>query len=73
MEWEKLCKQFKLLGSEQFEDVSSKPENSNDEEEDDDSDEPAVSSEEFEVGKMLAVCYGDPNKDKKPGLYFKVF
>ncbi|KAM7500288.1 hypothetical protein LguiA_024702 [Lonicera macranthoides] len=69
VEWEKLCKQFKLLGSEHFEDVSSKPENSNDEEE---GEGPAVSSDEFEVGKLLAVCYGDPNKDKKPGLYFKV-
>ncbi|KAK4355044.1 hypothetical protein RND71_027238 [Anisodus tanguticus] len=26
----------------------------------------------FEVGELLEVCYGDPNKVNKPGLYFKV-
>ncbi|KAL9328273.1 hypothetical protein ACSQ67_003276 [Phaseolus vulgaris] len=29
-------------------------------------------SEDFEVEKLLAVCHGDPNNVKKPGLYFKV-
>jgi len=29
-------------------------------------------SEDFEVEKLLAICHGDPNKVKKPGLYFKV-
>ncbi|KAH7576064.1 hypothetical protein JRO89_XS02G0285600 [Xanthoceras sorbifolium] len=31
-----------------------------------------VSDGEFEVEKLLAVCYGDPNKVKKPGVHFKV-
>ncbi|GAB2279435.1 Alpha-1,3-mannosyltransferase cmt1, partial [Dionaea muscipula] len=28
--------------------------------------------EEFEVEKLLAICYGDPNEANKQGLYFKV-
>ncbi|XVF45907.1 hypothetical protein PTKIN_Ptkin02bG0245900 [Pterospermum kingtungense] len=30
------------------------------------------SSEDFEVERLLDVCFGDPNKVKKQGLYFKV-
>ncbi|KAL1121193.1 hypothetical protein V6Z11_D01G215800 [Gossypium hirsutum] len=30
------------------------------------------SSEEFEVERLLDICFGDPNKAKKRGLYFKV-
>ncbi|KAK7854677.1 dna (cytosine-5)-methyltransferase 1 [Quercus suber] len=42
-------------------------------EEDDDGDEGSmVPDVDFEVQNLLAVCYGDPNKIKKPGLYFKV-
>lgn len=26
----------------------------------------------FEVSEILAICYGDPNKKKEQGLYFKV-
>ena len=36
-------------------------------------DDGVVPSEgEYEVQKLLAICYGDPNKNKKTGLYFQV-
>lgn len=31
-----------------------------------------IGSKEFEVQKLVGVCYGDPNNCKKIGLYFKV-
>ncbi|KAA8516963.1 hypothetical protein F0562_017219 [Nyssa sinensis] len=67
-EWEKLCKDFQLLGSNQLD--YSQP-NSSDSDENEDADD-VVPHGEFEVGKLLAVCYGDPNKGNKRGLYFKV-
>lgn len=72
-EWEKLCKEFQLLGSHQSEDLNLEPKNSHVDDDEDGSDESSVYSDEFEVGKLLSVCYGDPNKIKKRGLYFKVF
>lgn len=39
--------------------------------EDDDDDE-ANDEEEFEVEKVISICYGDPKDIDKPGLYFKV-
>ena len=77
-EWAKLCKDFSLFGSDQLQEQNSDLErddgNDNDEEEDDGDDDEGsmVPTEEFEVQNLLAVCYGDPNKMKKPGLYFKV-
>uniref|UniRef100_A0A2N9I1X4 DNA (cytosine-5-)-methyltransferase n=1 Tax=Fagus sylvatica TaxID=28930 RepID=A0A2N9I1X4_FAGSY len=77
-EWAKLCKDFSLFGSDQLREQNSDLErddgNDNDEEEDDGDDDEGsmVPTEEFEVQNLLAVCYGDPNKMKKPGLYFKV-
>lgn len=41
-------------------------------EDDDNAHGSTVSPGEFEVGKLLAVCYGDPNKVNRRGLYFKV-
>lgn len=49
-----------------------KPKDLNSDEGEDDSDESTTTSDEFEVGKLLDICYGDPNKTKKRGLYFKV-
>lgn len=43
-----------------------------DDDDDDDDESSEVSLEEFKVEKILIVCYGDPNKVKKPGLYFKI-
>lgn len=74
-EWEKLCQQFSLFGSDNEPEQSlnsvSKEEEEDDEEENDRASN--VSDEEFEVERLLAVCYGDPIKVKKPGVYFKVF
>ncbi|XP_061346031.1 putative DNA (cytosine-5)-methyltransferase CMT1 [Gastrolobium bilobum] len=73
--WAKLCEKFSLLGSERSD---SNPDMDEDEVDDKVGDTNkkdsgnASDSEEFEVEKLLAVCYGDPNDVKKPGLYFKV-
>ncbi|KAI3471516.1 hypothetical protein Pfo_028166 [Paulownia fortunei] len=57
-EWENLCK---------------KPHNiDSDESEIEIGDDLAVPSGEFEVEKLVAICYGDPNNLKKRGLHFKV-
>lgn len=76
-EWEKLCKDFGLVGSQRAEDSGSKSEESDSEEIEEDRD---PNDGEFEVAKLIAVCYGDPNKPKtkKPAknltkkLHFKV-
>lgn len=76
-EWEKLCKEFNLLGPKQFEDQGSdsesvEPEDIEKEDSESDSDDGSIPDEEFEVQELLAVCHGDPNNAKEPGLYFKV-
>ncbi|XP_027362707.1 DNA (cytosine-5)-methyltransferase CMT3 [Abrus precatorius] len=69
--WAKLCEEFSLLGSERsdsdFDVDEDDVDNVNNEVSVNQSD-----SGEFEVEKLLAVCYGDPNNVNKPGLYFKV-
>ena len=30
------------------------------------------SSDEYEVASLVDICYGDPNKNGKIGLHFKV-
>lgn len=75
--WAKLCEEFSLVGSEQSD---SDPNMDEDEDEVDneagvvknEESETQSDNEEFEVEKLLAICYGDPNEIKKPGLYFKV-
>ncbi|CAJ2646712.1 unnamed protein product [Trifolium pratense] len=62
-EWAKLCEKFVFKHQEIAE---------SDEEADDGELENQSDSEEFEVERFLAVCYGDPNESQKPGLYFKV-
>ncbi|XP_043691598.1 DNA (cytosine-5)-methyltransferase CMT3-like [Telopea speciosissima] len=63
-EWEKLCKKFSLCGKEKMLII--------DEADDEDEDGSMVPKGEFEVGKLLAICFGDPNECKQKGLYFKV-
>ncbi|KAL0452931.1 UNVERIFIED_CONTAM: DNA (cytosine-5)-methyltransferase CMT3 [Sesamum latifolium] len=67
-EWESLCKEFNLVGSKEVElephDIDS------DESEVDDC--LVVPSGEFEVEKLIAICYGDPNNVYKRGIHFKV-
>ncbi|KAK9157089.1 hypothetical protein Scep_003663 [Stephania cephalantha] len=68
-EWERLCKEFSLLGTEtsrkgshqllvwmtmKLLKMTPKP------------------SGEFEVGSLVGICFGDPNKTRKKRLHFKV-
>lgn len=69
-EWEKLCIEFQLLGTCQSGVLCSESQSSDGSDTEDGSD--GVSPDEFEVAKLLAVCYGDPNKIRKRGLHFKV-
>ncbi|CAL5369399.1 unnamed protein product [Camellia sinensis] len=71
-EWEKLCKKFQLFGSHLSEDSNSEHNSLDSDEDDDNAHGSTVSPGEFEVGKLLAVCYSDPNKVNRRGLYFKV-
>lgn len=87
-EWEKLCQKFSLLEpNEPSETVFSetceeeddddgqgceeeKEQEQEKERQDDTGSED--SSKDFEVERLLDICFGDPNKAKKRGLYFKV-
>ncbi|KAG7023880.1 DNA (cytosine-5)-methyltransferase CMT3, partial [Cucurbita argyrosperma subsp. argyrosperma] len=71
-EWEVLCKYFSLIKSEgpqqKYVDLFANEE----EEEDEGEDEKTEDDEEvFEVEKILAICYGDPNGTKKRGFNCK--
>ncbi|XP_031493458.1 DNA (cytosine-5)-methyltransferase CMT3-like isoform X2 [Nymphaea colorata] len=67
-EWEKLCKRYHLLGT-----IKTQSENlvvdDNDDPEDEDE---KLASGEYEVAKIVGVCYGDPSECGKRGLKFKV-
>ncbi|XP_012574570.1 putative DNA (cytosine-5)-methyltransferase CMT1 [Cicer arietinum] len=72
--WVKLCEEFSLIGSERSDSDLDVDEEADDEASDvknEATDNPS-DSEEFEVEKLLSVCYGDPNGVKKSGLHFKV-
>lgn len=71
-EWEKLCKEFRLVDSD-MEDSDFEENNLGCDEDKDHDDESPVSSGEYEVEKLLSICYGDPNEIEKTGLYFEVF
>ncbi|CAJ1951655.1 unnamed protein product [Sphenostylis stenocarpa] len=74
-EWQELCSYISLIENQVshkkyvnfFREEDDDTEKVNDEETDDDEDE-----EIFEVSKIVAICYGDPNKKNEQGLYFKV-
>ncbi|RDX99879.1 DNA (cytosine-5)-methyltransferase CMT3, partial [Mucuna pruriens] len=73
--WAKLCEEFSLVGSERSDSGPDMDEDGVDDEVGDVKNEESGNqsdSEEFEVEKLVAVCHGDPNDAKKPGLYFKV-
>lgn len=61
-----------LIGSVQLQEEDSDTETSGNQDKEDDEDDGSISQEEYEVEKLLDVCYGDPNEVKKVGLYFKV-
>ncbi|XP_059646442.1 putative DNA (cytosine-5)-methyltransferase CMT1 [Cornus florida] len=62
-DWEKLCQEFP---------VDFKQDSLDSDEDDDAADALKVPHGEFEVRKLVAICYGDPNNVSKRGLYFKV-
>ncbi|KAG5533803.1 hypothetical protein RHGRI_027858 [Rhododendron griersonianum] len=70
-EWEKLCKEFQLVDSD-VEDSDFEENNLGCDENKDNDDESSVSPGEYEVEKLLSICYGDPNEIQKTGLYFEV-
>ncbi|XP_071724585.1 LOW QUALITY PROTEIN: putative DNA (cytosine-5)-methyltransferase CMT1 [Rutidosis leptorrhynchoides] len=72
-EWEILCHKFGLIVSDKLPEhiVSDNEDESEDDEDSEDGDK-SKDAEVFEVGRILAICFGDPNKVKEPGLYFKV-
>ncbi|CAI9289781.1 unnamed protein product [Lactuca saligna] len=71
-EWEKLCKDFHLLGSHRDENSQNTNMKSEESDSEENEEKPNPSDDEFEVGKLLAVCYGDPNKVNDKKLHFKV-
>ncbi|KAF3444432.1 hypothetical protein FNV43_RR14124 [Rhamnella rubrinervis] len=75
-EWQKLCVYFDLIRHEGVQPELDIYFDEDEEEEDDDEssneEDDSGDSEIFEVEKILAICYGDPKKTGKRGLYFKV-
>lgn len=74
-EWAKLCQYFSIYDTDKVPEQSLNfmSEEEEEEEEEENDDDANVPNEEFEVERLIAVCYGDPNKTKKPGVYFKVY
>lgn len=75
-EWEVLCKYFSLVKSKEPQQkyIDLFANEDEDEGEDEEEDEKTEDDGEvFEVEKILAICYGDPNETKKRGLFLKVF
>ncbi|OMO79502.1 hypothetical protein CCACVL1_13645 [Corchorus capsularis] len=74
--WQKLCKKFSLLddqddsGETSDEEIDDGQGCTVSEQEDGEDDE--GSEEVYEVEKIFDICFGDPNKRKERGLYFKV-
>lgn len=70
-EWEKLCKRYKVndLGrthqsrAKSLRAVKCNGNSRNDDE---------IPTGEYEVSRLVDICYGDPNKTGKHGLNFKV-
>lgn len=64
-EWEKLCRRHKANDVERTHPLRSKtstiPKNGNE-----------VGTGEYEVSRIVDVCFGDPNKTGKHGVNFKV-
>ncbi|KAG6526584.1 hypothetical protein ZIOFF_016575 [Zingiber officinale] len=67
IEWEKLCTNYCVLRNQSLNEEESDSNDSDDEFED--SNPP--NGEEFEVEKLVGICYGDPNNIGKVGIKFK--
>lgn len=70
-EWDKLCKRYVFNNDQRTDTLRSvnsiKETSESSSSRDDDSD-----SEEYEVEKLVDICFGDPEKTGKNGLKFKV-
>nr|XP_011465070.1 PREDICTED: DNA (cytosine-5)-methyltransferase CMT2 isoform X1 [Fragaria vesca subsp. vesca] len=67
-EWEKLCKQYEVDNAETTtRSRSETPETSRVPKHDDE-----ITTGEFEVSRIIDICYGDPNKSGKRGVNFKL-
>ncbi|CAA0820719.1 DNA (cytosine-5)-methyltransferase CMT3 [Striga hermonthica] len=69
-EWEQLCQRYLSAENNGFTPDDGNSNDKKDGEEDDDDGEDV--SEAYEVEKILAICYGDPNKKRKRQLYFQI-
>ncbi|XP_042459718.1 DNA (cytosine-5)-methyltransferase 1-like isoform X2 [Zingiber officinale] len=67
IEWEKLCTNYCVFGNKSLNEEESDSNGS-----DDELDSNPPNGEEFEVEKLVGICYGDPNNIGKVGIKFKV-
>lgn len=68
-EWEKLCKRFKVSDGERTMPLRSKSSGVKKQVNSQACDIPAS---EYEVSRLVDICYGDPSKTGKRSLYLKV-
>ncbi|KAK7386807.1 hypothetical protein VNO78_27143 [Psophocarpus tetragonolobus] len=68
-EWEKLCKHYNVSNGERELPVRSNSSGANKRGHSEVND---ISDGEFEVSELVDICFSDPNKTGKRGLYFKV-
>ncbi|XP_044443773.1 DNA (cytosine-5)-methyltransferase CMT1 isoform X2 [Triticum aestivum] len=66
-QWKALCNKYVIHGSNSL--ASDLAQASNDDEKDENE---SLPKDVFEVERLVDVCYGDPNKTGKNGLWFKV-
>lgn len=73
-EWRRLCQKFKLISkTEPIEsDSDSDDGNENEDGVEGGNDESQMRPDEFEVGELVSICYGDPKNIKASALHFKV-
>lgn len=69
-EWEKLCTKYNLVGMENS--FAEESESNSSDDEDGSAVSTGVPKGEFEVGKLVGICYGDPGNIGEDGLKFKV-
>ncbi|KAF3950783.1 hypothetical protein CMV_023507 [Castanea mollissima] len=69
-EWEKLCRRYKV--SDVGRTRQSRAETLRSHKSDESSSDDEFSSGEYEVSRLVDICYGNPNRKGKRGLHFKV-
>ncbi|XP_030947462.1 DNA (cytosine-5)-methyltransferase CMT2-like [Quercus lobata] len=69
-EWEKLCRRYKV--SDVGRTRQSRAETLRSHKSDENSSDDEFSSGEYEVSRLVDICYGNPNRKGKRGLHFKV-